>query len=752
MTAQIPNLPEEELEDLNPSPQKGFNFSPYIRTFLRKSWLLAGLGSLGAFAGWMLSAQDPYTYVGNFYLLVEPITTTAKLTNPTALARTEGLPRTDRLFDLDYPTNQVFLKSPGMTLKIAETVHKKELSREVPAIWKDVRENLVVERAMLEKGRNPETKIFTVSYKGENPQEVQAVLSAAAEQFLQYSKEDRETNIKAGVKFIDQQVPDLQQRLKKLQSQQKELRQKYELIDPLAKNDEILTQISSLKQEVFTTENQLKSLRTTQSSLQEDLNLTPDEAWAASTLSQDTERIALMDKLQELEQEIVVTSTTFTDNSPQVKYLRDQKQSILGLLNQTTQEILNKNGLSVTPGSAAFQHQDPTRLELIQRLVEATNQIEVLENQLESLTGELQKLEQQAKRYPVLINEYNDLERQIQLTEEILNKLLQQRETLKVESAQDIPWQLISQPQIPLDGEGKPIGYPPSPTKKLLAGLMGGVFLGMGIAVLWEKRRNVFLCPDDVVDLLSIPLLANIPKDDRAQLSQNLGRKSSPSNQKAAFERRQAEEEFFDIERIDVPQKSAFLEAFDILYAKLNLLQNTNLRSVVISSVETKDGQSTVAMNLAIAGATAGQRVLLVDANWYHRQLHDWLDVSNQKGLCQVLQDGVSPQEIIQEVPDIENLSILTAGQLTPYPPARLWSARMQKLMTELTTLYDLVIYDVPHFLNDSDVKLMAAKTDGILMVVGINKTPVSSAKKAVTEIQALNLPLLGVVTNQVKS
>ena len=76
------------------------------------------------FTSLVLSAQSPCTYVGNFYLLVEPIT----------LAWTEEVPN-ERLFGLDYSTNLVFLTGPEMTYKITKYVYTKEISREMTVIW-----------------------------------------------------------------------------------------------------------------------------------------------------------------------------------------------------------------------------------------------------------------------------------------------------------------------------------------------------------------------------------------------------------------------------------------------------------------------------------------------------------------------------------------------------------------------------------------------------------------------------------------
>lgn len=81
--------------------------------------------------------------------------------------------------------------------------------------------------------------------------------------------------------------------------------------------------------------------------------------------------------------------------------------------NKTPQEILNKNFLYIYPNSPAFEYQDRVELDLIQQLVETSNQIDVLKNQLQSLVVEKQNLEKEAQYYPTLIDKYSDTERKI---------------------------------------------------------------------------------------------------------------------------------------------------------------------------------------------------------------------------------------------------------------------------------------------------------------------------------------------------
>lgn len=727
----------DDLEEATTSAPKKGNLKLYIRIFYRKAWLIAGITGLSTFLALLWSATEAQVYKGNFYLLVEPITSAGRITDPSTITRTGGVPN-EELFALDYPTNLAFLQSPGMTSKIAQDVYNKELSRSVPAIWQDLRENLVVQR--IGEGRDA-TKIFEVTYQGNDPKEVVAILQTAADTFLNYSSEDRQTNIKAGLKFLDGQLPSIQQRLDKLRSQQQQLRQQYELVDPVVKSEETIKQISKVNEQLLANQSQLDSRKKLYNVLQNQLQLTPQQALVAATLSQSPERVGLLRQLQEINGQIAVESARFTNKSPQMQELEEKRQNILALLDRTTDKILSQNSLRAEANSPVLNFQDPTRMKLIEELVDTANQIQMLEVNNQSLKSAKITLEGEAKQLPAIANQYSAIERQIQLTNQILDKLLVQRETLKVEAAQELPWQLISKPQIPLDADGQPKGEAAGRRKKVLAGAAGGLFLGMILALWLEKRRGVFQTVDDLQDILSLPVIGNIPHDKRWAYSPNLTLDMTSPVHPEVLE-----------SKIQNNLDNDFLNAFESLYAQISFLySDRSLHSLTICSVEPDDGQSSVALHLAKTAARLGKRVLLVDANFHNSQLHDWLNLPNYKGLFHLLTESIATYEVIQNVPGESNLSVLTSGVSQPNASVRIWSSQMQHYMEEFRSTYDLVIYDAPKFLDTTDSSFLAAHTAGILMVVSIDKTNQSLAKKAIERMDTFHLPILGVVANHTK-
>ena len=742
MREKLPAIQSETLEDIEAQENKTSLYRIYWRMLLRKSWLIVILTALTTIAGAIWSSLDPSSYTGNFYLLVEPITSASKLTNPTTIARTDGNPRTD-LFSLDYPTNLAFLQSPGMTYRIAQDIQEQgKTDKSLPEVWSELREGLSVDRIQVGSTSRQDTKIFSVTYSGENPEEVQSILEIAADTFMAYSADDRQTSIEAGVNFIDQQIPTLEKRLDQLKSRLQGMQQKYNLLDPTVKGQEILKQATDYTQQITNLQIQLNAKRTLYNLLNQQLQLSPQEALAASALSQDPTRTSLMGQLQTAENELASVTATFTANSPQVQDLKERRDNLKKLLQDKTQRILGQNAVNPLPNSSVLAYQDSTRMSLIGQLLQTANEVEVLEEQQRGLKAAQSQAKQSAKIYPAIINQYSELQRQAQLTQQILDNLLVQRETLKVESSQDLPWQLISKPQVPQDAEGLPIGEPPSRVRKIGMGMVGGLLAGLLLALLLEKRRNIFYQVEDIPDILDLPLIGEIPYCERLNQLEGL-----PVDDEAPKEELSEESPLVALDGLSDPD---FADAFEMIQTDLSLLySDPPLRSIIISSSDPGDGQTTVALNLAIAATNAGQRVLLVDTNWDHPQLHQWLNLSNHKGLANLLTDGTKPEEMIQAIATLDRIDFLSAGTQAPQRRPRLGSTEMESLIKELEKQYDLVIYDAPHLTDSGDLGLMAVNCDGILLVAAVKKTAQSWAKRMVKKFKGLNVPFLGVIANR---
>lgn len=193
-----------------------------------------------------------------------------------------------------------------------------------------------------------------------------------------------------------------------------------------------------------------------------------------------------------------------------------------------------------------------------------------------------------------------------------------------------------------------------------------------------------------------------------------------------------------------------FAKSFDTLYTNLRLSGTAqSTRSLAVCSAESQDGKSTVAIHLAQAAALTGKRVLLVDADLYHPQLHETFKLPNQKGLSELLTNpDFSIRSVIHQSPQISNLYVLTAG--TALSPRLLASEQLSSVMEKLSASFDLVIYDTPYLADHTNTNLLAAQTDGVAFVVNSQKNKRSVVQSILQKTKDLHVPVLGVIVNQV--
>jgi polysaccharide biosynthesis transport protein len=709
--------------------QKGLNLRPLFRTIRRNSVLVSTFVLALTFANGFMSLRTPRSYMGGFRLLVEPITGEAKLTDPSALSRGGEI----SAFTVDYPTLLQVMQSPGLLSNVAKRLQPDYPEITLDSLTKDIAsQNLSIQRL----GTNllDTTKLIDVTYKGGSPQQVQAVLSAVSQEYLDYSLQARKSRISGGVEFIEAQLPGLQQRVTDLQGQFQALQQRYNLTDPGERGTELSKQSLTVENQKLDVQRELQEQITLYETLKAQLNLSPNEAIAASVLTEDPRYQNLLTQLKTVESEIAVKSARFSPTSPVLESLNVQRQNLSSLLDEETKRILGQSLPDTVTNPQVLTFQNSIRLSQIQQLTNAANQIQVLRSRQQSVSQAEVLTTEQLERVPAIIRQYTNLKRELDNAIKTLNQLTIQRDTLQVEAAQkEVPWQLVAAPKIPLDASGKPISLDRGIQKKLPQGIIAGLLLGIGCAVLLEKSRNVFFCTEDIQDAVKLPLMAVIPHSESESLIAN--------GQLVSL--------LPDRTRI---QPSLFQESFSALFASLRFLEfSRSIRSLVVGSAAPNEGKTTIALHLAQAGAAMGQKVLLVDANLRTPHLHERLGLSNQQGLANILAEQLDPMDCIQRS-SIPNLSILTAGSLTVESPQQLASSHMQQIVSQLKTEFDLVIYDTPHLFGLSDTSFLTAYTDGLLLVAGIRKTKRSVLMQVLTNLQSFQLPVLGVVVNHPQS
>lgn len=174
-------------------------------------------------------------------------------------------------------------------------------------------------------------------------------------------------------------------------------------------------------------------------------------------------------------------------------------------------------------------------------------------------------------------------------------------------------------------------------------------------------------------------------------------------------------------------------------------------RSMVVTSSLPTEGKSTAAINLAIAMAEGGARVVLVDADLRRPSVARYLGLEGSVGLTTTLIGEARFDDVVQPWGD-GTLHVLPAGQVPPNPSELLDSPAMAELLRDLGERYDVVILDSAPLLPVTDAAVLSRMTDGALVVVGCRRVHRAQLQDALTSLAAVEARVLGLLLNQVSS
>jgi capsular exopolysaccharide synthesis family protein len=167
----------------------------------------------------------------------------------------------------------------------------------------------------------------------------------------------------------------------------------------------------------------------------------------------------------------------------------------------------------------------------------------------------------------------------------------------------------------------------------------------------------------------------------------------------------------------------------------------------VVTSALAGEGKTSTSINLAIALAQAGKRVILVDGDLRRPKVAELLSLERGVGLTTVLVGKASLSDSIQRHA-ASGADVLASGPLPPNPAEILQSQVTWELLERLRDVYDTVIVDAPPLLPVADAALMAADVDGALLVVQHGKTTQEQLSHAVTRLDQVGAKLFGNVVN----
>ncbi|MBR3163481.1 MAG: CpsD/CapB family tyrosine-protein kinase [Clostridia bacterium] len=203
--------------------------------------------------------------------------------------------------------------------------------------------------------------------------------------------------------------------------------------------------------------------------------------------------------------------------------------------------------------------------------------------------------------------------------------------------------------------------------------------------------------------------------------------------------------------------KSPVSEMFKSLRTNIQFMNSDKqLKTLLVSSTLPGEGKSWTAANLAVTFAQAGKKVLLIDADMRKGRQFNIFGVKPTPGLSNYL-SGVSENDIqkyelsdyIQKT-DIDNLFVMTAGNVPPNPSELLVSEKMLELNDLIRQEFDITIFDGTPSLLVTDATILARMVDSTIIVTAHNETKIDNVIKVKKTIESIGGRIAGVVVNKV--
>lgn len=282
-------------------------------------------------------------------------------------------------------------------------------------------------------------------------------------------------------------------------------------------------------------------------------------------------------------------------------------------------------------------------------------------------------------------------------------------------------------------------------TVNFIVGAVVGLLIAFSLGIMLDMMDTSIRNADDVATHLERTVIGTIPKMSFAN-----GRKHPKRRKRAEAPSPEHKDIAPCIVTLHDP-KSPVSEAYRILRTNFQFASlQQQPRTLMVTSAVPGEGKTTTAINLAVAMAASGSRVLLLDVDLRRPSVHRMLNIKRTPGLAEVLADNADIHEVMQPT-DVENLLVVSSGQLPPNPSELIGSDRMHQLTTQLGQEFDIVICDAPSIIVVTDPILLATHVDSTLVLVSVNNARRETIRRALGLLDGVQAHVAGIVLNGIE-
>jgi succinoglycan biosynthesis transport protein ExoP len=550
----------------------------------------------------------------------------------------------------------------------------------------------------------PRTTIFVLKATGGDPEYTQAFLQACMEEYIALKKEMRTQTSDTTVAGLTEEVMRLEKDLQKADA---------EIVEFQSTNSAVLSQDQG-----NSAGNYLTAL---------------NQRLAAQKSEYELLRMLTVDQSLDLQQAAggaVLPANGATDQPPpaggertDVDYYRAKQQL---LLLQAEQQELGRYLRTNHPKMIAMSEELARREQLLK--IFRLQSGEQLESKKASLALEIQNLEKDVKQWDAKtleiqgkMAESQRLKGNSQRIQALYDRLVATMQTL------DVNKEISPESVTIMEPASRPFRDQSEAWIQMVVGSLVGVGLSVLLLLFIDRLDDRMISLGELKELFDEEVVGQIPRE----------RSRGPKKEVTLIG--------------PTDERHTFVEAYRNLRSSLLYMAEAEAKArpkiLLVTSSVPNEGKSLTAANLAIAMASSGSRVLLVDADSRKGALHTRFQVPAIPGFTEVLGQGLNWEAAVQAT-KFPNLFLLPQGSFAPNASELFISGVTKEFLQDAAAKYDYVILDTVPVMAADDVTSLAPHVDGVIFVIRAEFTSARVARAALYALYQRQVRVLGLVFN----
>lgn len=669
----------------------------------RRSWVVAMFALVLALTGyWTFTMQPVYEASSKILLIAKDRTLSAFGREMDDLGKLSGL----TIQSSPLETQAEVLRSAPIVSRVIEKAELQDAATGEPMSVEAFRG---LSRVLAVKG----TDILRISFEDPDPARAQKVVETWAQVFIEDNQAANREQAANSAKFLGGQLTKNRKELAEAEAALRDFRQKNIAVDLSEQARASIQGAADLDDQIRQATASYVEANTRVAALRRQIGLSSSQAMAATALGQDPNVQRLRARL--VDAETSLSNVGLAADHPEVKRKREEIALLRRQLAKQAASLVGRNYAA----SGVGLNLDPVRQSLTTELVQTEISALGYATRLESLKSLSGMYNGRLSALPSKQMQLTRLERRVTVASELQRLLSQKYQEAKIQA------EVSSGNVRQVEAAGLPAA--PIKPKKLLnmaIATLVGLGLGLGGAVFREYLEDTIQTVEDAEKAIGLPVLGIIP-----------------------WQRRSDHARLVTLREPRAPVS----EAYRTMRTNLKFMATDDFRALTITSAGAGEGKSTTIANLAITFAQAGRRVLLVDADMRKPSQHVVFELPNASGLAAILAGDAAFEDAVQRSAH-PKLDVLTCGPLPPDPAELLDSDRMDALIADLKGRYDLILFDAPPVIAVADASILAAKLDGLVVLLGLNRVTRRAARHAMQRLEAAHVRVWGMVAAGIRS